>query len=494
MNYILCIDQSTSATKALLFDLQGRVVDKESESHRQYYPKPGWVEHDAEEIWTNTLLVLTRLIERNREIEPEILRLSITNQRETVVVFDRKTGKPLHRAIVWQCRRGDEICRILRKDKGCESDVRQKTGLKIDTYFSASKLAWILREEPDIASRIRDGSALIGTIDSYLIYRLTNQQVFATDHTNACRTLLFNINSLEWDEELLGLFGIPRNALPEVRESTAGFGDTGLGGVLKKRLKISGVMGDSQASLFAQRCFKPGMVKVTFGSGSSVLLNIGNQLKLTESGAVTTLAWVMHGQPTFAFEGLINYSSATILWLKDQLHLIEDPAETEDLATRIPDNGGVYLIPAFSGLSAPYWDSDARAAIVGMTAHSGRNHIVRAALESIAYQLKDVLEEMEEDAGISLSFIRADGGPTANRFLMQFTSDLVGLELQVADLPECSPLGASLCAAIGAGIYSSLDELEDLRHPFVKYRRKMEPELADRYYSGWKQAVKRVLV
>ncbi len=371
--------------------------------------------------------------------------------------------------------------------------MTQLTGLRLDTYFSASKLKWLVRHQPDLAVRLAHGEALIATMDAYLIYRLTGGRVFATDHTNASRTLLHDIGSLRWDPWLCELFETPLKALPEVRESSAGFGETTFEGLLPNPLPICGVMGDSQASLFAQRCFQPGMAKVTFGTGSSVLLNIGNQLRFSKSGAVSTIAWVHRGEPTYAFEGIINYSAATIAWLKDQLGLIQSARESGALASSVPDNGGVYLVPAFAGLSAPYWSQTARAAIVGLTAHSNRNHVVRAAEESIAYQLRDVLEMMKAESDVPLRCIHADGGPTGDRFLMQFTADMLGLELRVADLPDCSALGALLAGMIGQGHLADFDALHQLPIEFTVFQPAMSTELVKRNYAGWKQAVNRVL-
>jgi glycerol kinase len=489
---LLALDQSTSATKAVLFDAAGRALDKASREHRQIYPQPGWVEHDAEEIWRNVLAVIRELAGRNAEKLNSIAGLSITNQRETSVVFERGTGRPLHNAIVWQCRRGDDICRRLT-DAGHDKLVRSRTGLKLDTYFSASKLKWLVNEKPDLRRKLESGEALIGTIDAYLIYRLTGGRTFATDHTNASRTLLFDIARLRWDEELCRLFDVPFRALPEVRESSARFGETDGGGALPKPLPICGVMGDSQASLFAQRCYEAGMAKATFGTGTSLLLNIGNQPITAGKGAVTALAWVWQGQPTYALEGIINYSSATVAWLKDQLGLIRDASETETLARAVEDNGGVYLVPAFAGLSAPHWSPEARAAIVGMTAFTRREHIVRAALESIAYQIRDVLDMMRADAGVRPQVLFADGGPTRNEFLMQFTADIAGVELVVSEVPESSALGAAMAGMLGLGLRGSLSDLAALPRETRTYRPQMKAEEVQRNYSGWHAAVKRVL-
>jgi len=492
MSLVLAIDQSTSATKTILFDRTGRIVDKASLNHRQIYPQPGWVEQDAEEIWRNVLTVIGKIAGRNRAKLSKLAALSITNQRETVLVFDPETGRPLHNAIVWQCRRGDPVCQKLRK-QGHENLVRTKTGLKIDTYFSASKLKWLVAEKPAIAAKLRSGEAVIGTIDAYLIHRLTGGKVFATDYTNASRTLLFDIGKLRWDEHLCRLFNVPLQALPEVHESAARFGDTDAGGLLPKRVPICGVMGDSQASLFAQRCYQPGMAKATFGTGTSVLLNIGNKFRLSENGAVTALAWVWRGQPTYAFEGIINFSAATIEWLKNQLGLIRDSSEVEALARSIADNGGVYFVPAFSGLSAPYWSPDARAAIVGMTAFTKKEHVVRAALESIAYQIRDVLDMMRTESKIKLQNLHADGGPTQNKFLMQFTADMTGAQLVVSEVAESSAWGAALNGLLGLGIYRSPDQLAKLPHKQKSFRPRMKAAEVKRHHDGWLAAVKRVL-
>lgn len=492
MTTILALDQSTSATKALLFDASGAVLDKESLPHTQHYPRPGWVEHDAEQIYANTLHTIRTLIARNAALRADLLYLSITNQRETIVVFERATGRPLYPAIVWQCRRGDALCAELIA-QGHGDFVQQRTGLKIDTYFPASKLAWLFKHEPGIRRRVESGEALIGTIDSYLIYRLTSGAVFATDHTNASRTLLFNINTLDWDADLCALFEVPIGALPEARESSASFGETTCEGALDYALPIAGVMGDSQAALFAERCYRPGLAKVTFGTGSSVLLNIGAEPRLSSRGIVTTIGWVLRGQPTYAFEGIINFTGATVQWLRDQLRLIETAAETEALATAVADNGGVYLVPAFVGLSAPYWRADAKGAIVGLTPGATREHVVRAALEAIAYQVRDVLGLMASEAGMPLQTVHADGGAVSNRFLMQFTADLTQHALRASSLPELSALGAVLAGGLGMGLYSGLDAIERLPLSFVDYSPVMLPQQADALYAGWQAAVRQVL-
>jgi glycerol kinase len=489
---LLAIDQSTSATKALLFSTDGRLLDQETLSHRQIYPRAGWVEHNADEIFSNTLKAASTLLQRHSHQWKDLLALSITNQRETFVLFDRETGQPLYNAIVWQCRRGDEFCKQL-VDKGREGIVHELTGLKIDTYFPASKLRWLLDNRPDLRARLKDGSALFGTIDTYLIYRLTGGKVYATDHTNASRTLFYDIGKLAWSQELCEVFGLEFGELPDVRESSAWYGDTDLAGFLNRRIPLCGVMGDSQAALFAQRCFTPGSAKVTFGTGSSVLLNIGHEKRLSTSGTLTALGWVLNGQPTYAFEGIINFTGATIAWLRDQLQLIANPAETETLAQMVPDCDGVYFIPAFVGLSAPYWRADARAAILGMTPSTTRAHVVRAALESIGYIVTDVLRAMGEDAGVELAMVHADGGAVRNAFLMQFVANMNRLTVRAAETPELSALGAVFSGCFGLKIYSSLEELQKLPFGFIEYISSMDPIRADNLFAGWQSAVQQDL-
>jgi len=488
----LAIDQSTSSTKAMLFTPEGKLLDQEWLSHKQIYPSPGWVEHDAQEIFDNTLKVSATLLQRHTDKWNNLLALSITNQRETFVVFDRQTGEPLHNAIVWQCRRGDTLCRRL-VSSGKETIVHELTGLKIDTYFPASKLRWLLDSRPDLRAKLKDGSALFGSIDTYLIYRLTGGKVYASDHTNASRTLFYDIGKLSWSSELCDVFGLEFGELPDLRDSTAWYGDTDLGGRLNRRIPICGVMGDSQAALFAQRCFSPGGAKVTFGTGSSILLNIGHEKRLSERGTVTALAWVLQGKPTYAFEGIINFTGATISWLRDQLQLIANPTETETLARSVSDSDGVYFIPAFVGLSAPYWRADAKAAILGMTPSTTRAHIVRAALESIGYIVTDVLKAMGKDAGIDLGTIHADGGAVRNAFLMQFVADMNQLKVRAAQTPELSALGAVFSGCLGQKIYSSLEDIKNLPAGFVEYRSSMNSERAINLFEGWQSAVQQVL-
>ncbi|HAF62710.1 MAG TPA: glycerol kinase [Anaerolineaceae bacterium] len=488
----LAIDQSTASSKVMLCSTDGRVLDQLALTHTQIYPKAGWVEHDAEEIYHNVLKAATELLQRNSDKLDKLLAICITNQRETFVIFDQKTGKPVYNAIVWQCRRGNGFCNQLIAN-GNEETIHHLTGLKIDTYFPASKLHWLLSNYPDVRSKLKEGTVLFGTIDTYLIYRLTRGKVYATDHTNASRTLFYDIEKLGWSQELCDVFELEFGRLPDIRESSAWFGDTDLGGSLEKRIPICGVMGDSQSALFAQHCFSTGDAKVTFGTGSSLMLNIGHQKRLSDRGSVTALAWVHRGKPTYAFEGITNFTGATIAWMRDQLQLIQDPSESEALARSVEDSDGVYLVPAFVGLGSPYWRSDARAAILGMSPATTRAHVVRAGLESIGYIVTDTLNAMIDETGVELDLIHADGGAVRNTYLMQFVADLNQLKVHAAHSPELSALGAVFNGCLGLEIYSSLDDLSSLQFNFSEYKPSMSSTRAKELFKGWQSAVQQVL-
>ena len=492
MAHLLALDQGTTSSRAIVFDEAGTIVAVSQREFEQHYPQSGWVEHDVAGIWATQHEVAAEALAAAKLKASDVAALGITNQRETVVVFDRATGAPLHNAIVWQCRRGAPICQELA-EAGHEPFVQDRTGLKLDTYFPAAKLVHLMRERPDLASRLNAGDAVVGTIDAYLVHRLTGGAVFATDHTNASRTLLYDVRRLSWDQQLCDLFGVPQAALPEIRESAAMFGVTDVGGALPRAAPICGVMGDSQASLFAQRRFQPGEGKATFGTGTSVLLNIGHEPRPATASAVLALAWVLDARPTYAYEGLINCSAATIAWIRDQLGLIADAAESERLAQTVDDNGGVYFVPAFAGLSAPHWSPDARAAIVGMSGHTNKAHVVRAALESIAYQLRDVLDALRAESGVAPRVLSVDGGPTRNAFLMQLVADVTRVDLQVADVPESSACGAAQAGWIGLG-RRTLADLAAESQSGATYRPQLPATEADRLYVGWQQAVRRVLL
>jgi len=485
--YIMAVDQSTSGTKALLIDRQGTVLHRKSKPHRQHYPQPGWVEHDPMEIFHNVCETVEELMRSAGITAEEVAVLAITNQRETAVIWDPETGLPVHPAIVWQCQRTAEQCAILKR-LGAEPIVMEKTGLLIDPYFSAGKFRWII-DHAGLAS----GRYMAGTIDSWLIWKLTDGKVHATDHTNASRTSLYNLHTRNWDPELLQLFGVEGLMLPEIRSSTDLYGVVGEAGGAARGIPISGVIGDSQAALFGQLCHEPGMVKATYGTGTSVLMNVGPEPIRSGNGLVTAVAWSIDGQMTYALEGIIRSSGDTMSWLKDQLELFDDYGAAEELAASLPNNEGVYLVPAFVGLGIPYWDTEARAALVGMSRGSGKAHIIRAGLESIAYQVRDTIEYMCAESGAALKELRADGGAVRNRLLMQYQADQLQIDVRCVETAELSAMGSAYLGGLAVGYWSGLDELSALPRQTSTFRPSMAKDLADRYYKGWQQAVKRVL-
>jgi len=486
--YILSIDQSTSGTKAILFDHKAQLVFRANAEHKQYYPTPGWVEHDPEEIYDNTLKVIRKVVSGSGISKENIHCLSISNQRETVVLWDKITGKPVYNAIVWQCMRGEGLCKHL-KSQGYEKLIRERTGLLLDPYFSASGLSWILGHNPEIKTRAEKNELAAGTIDSWLVWKLTNGRSHVTDFSNACRTLLFNIYDLKWDKEICDLFNIPMQILPEVVPADEIFGFTTVNNLLVHEIPISGVMGDSHGALFGQRCYLPGLSKITYGTGSSVMMNIGTDAKQAPKGLVTSIGYKLKDQLNYVFEGNIHSTGATIKWLADSLQLISSFDESEDLANSVDSAGGVYFIPAFAGLGAPYWNNKVRANISGISGGTTKAHIVRAALESIAFQVRDLLDLMSEKAGIPLKDIRVDGGPTNNHFLMQFQSDMLNTPISISDVEEASALGSALAGGLGTGIWNSIKEIELLYRTREKIQPKMERVKRDQLYKGWKNAV-----
>ncbi len=489
--YILAVDQSTSATKAILFDEACRLINRVNIEHKQYYPQAGWVEHDAEEIYANMIEAIGRLL-RETEVEADAeFSLAITNQRETVVVWEAATGKPIGKAVVWQCQRGAEICRAL-KAAGHEKTFLAKSGLLIDPYFSASGVKWLLDHTSGAREAAEAGALRMGTIDAWLIWKLTEGRVHATDYTNASRTLLFNIHTLDWDDELLELFTIPRSMLPEAKPCDAIFGRTTIEGLFPEGIEIAGVLGDSHGALAGQMCFEAGMGKATYGTGSSVMVNIGEEAVAAPEGLVTSVGFAAQGKVFYAFEGNIHCTGATLRWLTDQLQLIASPAETESLATSIESTNGVYLVPAFAGLGAPWWNSEAKAVICGMTLGTTKAHVVRAALEAIPYQIKDLIDLMTGQAGVKLKELRVDGGPTRNKFLMQFQADMLGATINRADLEEASALGAVVMNGLARGVWSSLEEVARLRTSDNRILPTMEEAKRAELYGGWIEAVKLV--
>lgn len=486
--YILSIDQSTSATKAVLFDFKANFINRADTGHKQIYPEPGWIEHNPEEIFDNTLKVIKKVIEHSDIESGSIKCLSITNQRETVIVWDKSTGRPVSNAVVWQCLRGEEKCNELKSD-GFEDMIRKKTGLIIDPYFSASGLHWILNSNKDIRHRAEHGELLAGTVDSWLIWNLTGGKVHATDYSNASRTLLFNIHTLKWDEEICGLFDVPVNMLPEVKYADDIFGYSTAEGIFKKEIPISGVLGDSHAALFGQRCFHKGLSKVTYGTGSSVMMNIGENTIEAPEGLVTSVGYGIKSKTDYVFEGNVHSTGATIKWMVDNLKIMDNSAESEELAKSVESTDGVYFVPAFAGLGAPYWDNKVRATILGIGIGTGKAHIVRAGLESIAYQVKDLLDLMADKAGVKLTEIRVDGGPTRNNFLMQFQADMLGASITISDIEEASALGVALAGGTGTGIWKDLKQLEELYTSREKITPLMPEEKQSFLYEGWQKAI-----
>lgn len=483
--YILSIDQSTQGTKALLLDDTGAIVTRADLPHRQIITDNGWVEHDLEEIYANTIQAAKDTVEK-AGIDPGcICAIGISNQRETSACWFRESGKPVYNAIVWQCARGAQICELLAAAGNSEM-IRAKTGLPLSPYFSAAKLAWIFQNVPGIQEEAEKGNICVGTIDSFLVFRMTGGKEHRTDYSNASRTQLFNIHTLGWDEELLRLFGIPACCMPELTDSDGKFGMTDLEGYLPVPVPICGVMGDSHAALFGHGCLRPGMAKVTYGTGSSIMMNIGNKPVMNDDGLVSGIAWRVSGETSYIFEGNINYTGAVVSWLKDDLKLISSPGETEELAKQANANDTSYLVPAFSGLGAPYWDSSAKAAIVGMTRTTGKNEICRAALESIAYQITDIVLAMKKNAPAPLEQLRADGGPTRNGFLMQFQSNILDLPLSVPGSEELSGIGAAYAAGLSCGLYdkSVIDVLK-----YTRYTPVMDADTRNSKLHGWHKAI-----
>ena len=506
---IIAIDQSTSATKAMLFDERCHLLARADKEHHQYYPQTGWVEHDAEEIYQNLVEVCATLVshlttaEGSQNEKSKVKSIAITNQRETVVVWNRKTGRPIARAVVWQDTRGKDICRQLREE-GYGQMVMERTGLAIDPNFSASGVKWLL----DNATNLRDGNngdnvdgvhgeerptindeLLMGTIDTWLIWRLTGGRVHATDTTNASRTMLFNIHTMDWDDDLLRLFGIPRSMMPEVKPCDAIYGETTVEGLFDEPITIAGVLGDSHGALAGQMCFGEGMGKVTYGTGSSVMVNIGERPLMAPEGLVTSVAFTVLGRHFYGFEGNIYSTGATLKWIADQMKMVEHPRDMEAEATSVSDSGGVYIVPAFSGLGAPWWRSDVKGAVFGLTFATTHAHFMRAALESIAYQIKDLVDVMTRHT--PLTCISADGGPTKNGFLMQFQADILQTPVVCTEVEDASALGAVIMNGFARGLWQSFDEVTALR----KVTRIFEPQ-ADNHaslYAGWRGAVEQLL-
>lgn len=492
-NKIIAIDQSTSATKAMLFSDKCELLNRVNINHRQFYPQMGWVEHDAEEIYRNTLNAIAGLLSAEKVSQGAVsYSLAITNQRETVVVWNKYTGKPVYNAVVWQCQRGVEICNKL-KDNGYTQLVQQKSGLLIDPYFSASGVKWILDNVADARNQANEGDLLMGTIDSWLIWKLTDGKSHVTDYTNASRTMLFNIHTLDWDDELLNLFTIPRNMMPKALPCDSIFGETTANGLTISPIQIAGVLGDSHGALVGQMCFEVGSGKSTYGTGSSVMMNIGNSVIAPPPGLVTSVGFAALGKVFYAFEGNIHCTGATIKWMVEKLNLVDSPNDLEPFATSIDSTAGVYLVPAFAGLGAPWWHPEVKASIMGMTLGTGKAHVLRAALESIAYQVKDLVDMMTKQAGIHLRELRVDGGPTKNRFLMQFQSDMLQASINISNVEEASALGAVIMNGFARKQWSSFKEVSALRKANVSVHPQMNKITSAFLYDGWCKAVRSVI-
>ncbi|SIS83761.1 glycerol kinase GlpK [Alicyclobacillus vulcanalis] len=487
--YILAFDQGTTSSRAILFDRAGRVHSVAQKEFTQIYPKPGWVEHDPMEIWGTQSGVAREVLEKAAVSPEQVAAIGITNQRETTLVWEKATGKPVYNAIVWQDRRMADLCEKL-KEEGHAEKIREKTGLVIDAYFSGTKIKWILDHVDGARERAERGELLFGTVDSWLVWNLTRGKAHVTDFTNASRTMLFNIHTLDWDDELLELLGIPRAMLPQVRPSSEVYGYTDEHTFGGAKIPIAGMAGDQQAALFGQTCVEPGMVKNTYGTGCFMLMNTGEKPVASASGLLTTIAWGLDGKVTYALEGSVFIAGAAIQWLRDGLRFFDTAADSEYFAAKVEDTGGVYVVPAFAGLGAPYWDMYARGAIFGLTRGTRKEHIIRATLESLAYQTKDILDAMQRDSGIELKSLRVDGGAVANNLLMQFQADILGVPVERPQITESTALGAAYLAGLAVGFWSK----DDLRqHGGIE--RRFEPQMDDatraRLYRGWQRAVER---
>lgn len=488
---ILAIDQGTTGTTVLGFDKSGQIVCRAYSEFTQHYPRPGWVEHDAQEIWEVTAQIIQTALQQAGIKDREVEAIGITNQRETTVIWKKSTGKPIHPAIVWQCRRTSEMCEKL-KAAGLAETFQNKTGLVLDAYFSGTKIKWLLDNVPHARAQAEKGELLFGTIDTWLLWKLTGGKVHATDYTNAARTLIFNIHQKQWDEELLKILNIPPTILPTVQTSSGLFGYTLKNGLFEKAIPITGIAGDQQAALFGQGCWEPGMVKNTYGTGCFMIMNTGAKPIRSENGLLSTLACNQEGKPCFALEGSVFISGAVVQWLRDELQLIQSAAETEQIAASVEDTNGVYIVPAFTGLGAPHWEMNARGVITGLTRGANRAHIVRAALESMAFQSHDVMEVMALDAKIPIKLLRVDGGAAANNFLMQFQADILNLPVDRPQIIETTALGAAFLAGLATGFWQT-EELQQVRIQEKLFEPHIPASTRQNLIQGWRQAVRMLL-
>ncbi|GAB6262733.1 glycerol kinase GlpK [Photobacterium sp. CCB-ST2H9] len=486
--YIVALDQGTTSSRAVIMDHDANIVCTAQREFTQIYPKAGWVEHDPMEIWATQSSTMVEALAKVGIRTDQLAGIGITNQRETTIVWDKNTGKPVYNAIVWQCRRTADICQQL-KEQGLEDYIRENTGLVVDPYFSGTKIKWILDNVEGAREQAEAGNLLFGTVDTWLIWKLTQGRVHVTDYTNASRTMLFNINSLEWDEKLLKAMDIPLSMMPEVKASSEVYGQTNIGGKGGTRVPIAGIAGDQQAALFGQMCVEAGQAKNTYGTGCFLLMNTGKEKVTSQNGLLTTLACGPKGEPAYALEGAVFMAGASIQWLRDELKLLGDAKDSEYFAEKVGSANGVYVVPAFTGLGAPYWDPYARGAIVGLTRGVNSNHLIRATLESIAYQTRDVLDAMQADSGIHLAALKVDGGAVANNFLMQFQSDLLNTEVHRPVITEVTALGAGYLAGLAVGFWDSIDELKDKAVLDRSFTPCTDDSKRTRRYNGWKRAV-----
>lgn len=486
--YILAIDQGTTSSRAIIFNQQGEIVTIAQREFEQFFPKPGWVEHDANEIWTSVITCMAEALRKADIRANQIEGIGITNQRETTVVWDKHTGKPIYRAIVWQSRQTDDICKQLI-EQGYEDTFRQKTGLLIDAYFSGTKVKWILDHVEGAREKAEKGELLFGTIDTWLVYKLSGGKAHVTDYSNASRTLMFNIYDLKWDDELLEILTVPKSMLPEVRESSEVYATTVNYHFFGYEVPIAGIAGDQQAALFGQACFEPGMAKNTYGTGCFMLMNTGEKGVASKHGLLTTLAWGLDGKVEYALEGSVFIAGSAVQWLRDGLQLISSAPESEELATKVASTDGVYVVPAFVGLGTPYWDTDARGAVFGLTRGTRKEHFVRATLESLAYQTKDVLESMIADSNINLKSLRVDGGMVKNNFLMQFQSDMLDVPVERPKIQETTALGAAYLAGLAVGYWESKEEIAELWQKERTFEPNCNEKERNKLYDGWKKAV-----
>jgi glycerol kinase len=486
MKYIIALDQGTTSSRAVLFNDKGEIKGIAQQEFRQIFPQSGWVEHDPNEILSTQLGVLHKVIQDNNISASAISAIGITNQRETTIIWDRKTGNAIHNAIVWQDRRTAPICEEM-KSKGLENYVRECTGLVIDSYFSGTKIKWLLDKVPGAKEKAAAGDLAFGTVDTWLIWNLTKGKVHATDYSNASRTMIYNIRELDWDNKLLAALEIPKDLLPEVKPSSHLFGHWNLNGV---DIPIAGVAGDQQAALFGQACFEPGMAKNTYGTGCFMLMNLGPRIQLSKNGLITTIAWGLNGSVEYALEGSVFIAGAAVQWLRDSLHLIDQSKDSEYFATKVLGSNDVYVVPAFAGLGAPYWDMYARGAIFGLTRDTGKDHIIKATLESLAYQTKDILNAMQQDSGIKLASLKVDGGACANNILMQFQADILGSQVERPEVIESTAMGAAYLAGIQIGMWKKEDIVRN-RKVQKRFIPQMEESTRDGLYKGWLKAVDR---